>query len=267
MISASQITSAIRDLGVRPGDALFVHSGLWAALRVAGPSPREKLVTIVNGLNASVPDGVLMLPTFSYSFCKGHVFDIDHSPSTVGALTEHFRRLPGVRRTSDPIFSAAVRGDVPAAWEEALFAVDDKDCFGDRSVFAFLRERNARLLFFGVSFEACTFVHHVEQGLGVRYRYMKDFPGVIRTSDTETEITARYFVRDLEDDVVSFFEPLAEALVVRGAARSATLPDGPTLFLTDAESVEATAKDRLRANPSFLLARGHDRDEVRGGRG
>src|SRR5206468_7558871 len=115
----------------------------------------------------------------SYSFCNGEPFDIRESPSTVGALSERFRMLPEVRRTADPIFSTAVMGRVPPEWERPLFAVGDRDCFGEESVFAYLRRSSAKLAFFGVGFEFCTFVHHVEQLLGVPYRYMKDFSGTV----------------------------------------------------------------------------------------
>jgi len=215
--------------------------------------------TIVAALDRAVEGGTLVMPTFTYSFCRGERFDVAETPSTVGALTEHFRRLPGVRRTFDPLFSAAVRGPLPARWEESFFRVRDTDSFGPESVFACLRETGAKLLFFGVGFEYATFVHHAEQRMGVPYRFLKNFRGEVRAGDDAGTVTARYFVRDLEGDVEPYFDPLADALLTRGGASSASIQRGPSLFLTDAAAVEATARDRVGEHPDFLLRRGHAR--------
>lgn len=253
MIEARDLAATIERLGVRTHDTLWVHAGLQTALTMAGATPAEKLATALDGLERTVLDGTLMLPTFTYSYTRGEQYDVAASPSTVGVLGERFRRLPGVRRTCDPIFSTAIGGALPRAWSRRLFAIKDTDCFGEDSVFAYLREVDAKLLFIGVGFSYCTFVYHVEQRLGVGYRYFKDFTGTIRSGDRAARTTARYFVRDLESEVENDFEPLADALLESGAARMATLRGGPTLLLTSALAVEAEAVSRVHENPRFLL--------------
>jgi aminoglycoside 3-N-acetyltransferase len=257
VIGAPDIASALRGLGVARGDTLWVHAGLQTALHVAGRTPAAKLDTVMDALDLAVPEGVLALPTFSYSFTRGQAYDIASSPSTVGVLSERFRTRAGVRRTADPIFSAAIRGSLPAGWAH-LFEPGDTDCFGEQSVFAYLRHVDAWLLFVGVGFAYCTFVYHVEQRLRVPYRYFKEFCGVIRDGDRLVPATARYFVRDLEADVENWFDPLAAAMVESGAARRARLPRGPALLITTARAVEAEATQRVRQNPDFLLRRGHE---------
>jgi aminoglycoside 3-N-acetyltransferase len=193
------------------------------------------------------------MPTFTYSFCEGRDFDLAGSASTVGALTEHFRRRPGVRRTTDPIFSAAVAGEVAPEWEERLFGVHDVNCFGSSSVFAWLRELDAVLLFFGVGIEACTYLHHVEQRHEVPYRFFKDFHGVVRTAERHQDVTATYFVRPLDGSVEFNPERLEAALLESGRASQVTLADGPRLMVTTAREVERTAVERMTENPAFLL--------------
>ena len=56
------------------------------------------------------PKGTIVIPTFTYSATKGKPFIVEETPSTVGDLTEFFRKQPGVLRSCDPIFSVAVRG-------------------------------------------------------------------------------------------------------------------------------------------------------------
>lgn len=257
LITSSDITAALRGLGIERTDTLLVHSDVRAALRVEGSTVAHKVETIIEALEETVAGGTLMMPTFTYSFCRGDDFDLDASPSTVGALTEAFRLRKGVWRTAEPLFSTAVRGPLPAEWERDLRAIGDKECFGELCVFALLRERAAKILFFGTGFETCTFVHYLEQREGVPYRYMKDFTGIVVAGGRRRRVTASYYVRRPHQDVDNHLAPLCSALLADGAAQAADLADGPSLLVTDTQSVERVVHRELSANPDFLLARGH----------
>lgn len=258
MITAADISGALFDAGVVPSDTMFVHSDVRSSLRVEGSTLQEKLSTIAAGLRGAVPEGTLVMPTFTYSFAKGEEFDVTASPSTVGGLTEWFRRQPGVRRTSDPFFSVAVEGPVRAGWEQSLFDVGDTDCFGPRSVFAYLHEAGAKLVCYGVDIQALTFAHYAEQLLAVPYRSIKEFPGIVRKGGEERPVIARYNVRELLPETEVLLHPLAEALLRDGRAHAATVPDRPTLFVTDTASALEVIERELAANPDFLLRRGHE---------
>jgi len=262
VITAEQITAAIRALGVQPDDTLFVQAELRSSLRVEGRGREDKLATIVAGLRGAVPDGTLILPAFTYSFCRGEVFDPETTECHIGPLPEYFRTLPGVRRTLDPIFSASVLGPVPAEWHGRLFEQPSTDALGDTGIFGFLRDVNAKLLLYGVVFNACSFAHHVEQLGEVPYRYWKEFPGTARTPAGERSFTVRYFVRDLDTDTVSNFNPLGEALVEAGLAREATIPKGPNMIVTDARSVVDVGLEKLAEHPEYFLRRGHPDPEL-----
>lgn len=254
MIVPTDIAEAVRALGVGPQDTLLVHASMAGAIRAAGADRQEKMDTVVEGLAACVPAGTLMMPTFTYSFARDEAFDARSSPSTVGALTEHFRTRPGVRRTTDPMFSVAVRGPTDPAWEERLFAVSDHDCFGPDSVFAYLEAVDARMLFFGVGFEYCTYLYLVEQRERVPYRYVKRFTGRATDGTTSRDVHADYYVRDLEAGVENDFIPLGEELLERGDARRAKMDRGPSLYLVGAQAVTAHATARLREDANVLLA-------------
>jgi aminoglycoside 3-N-acetyltransferase len=257
LISAEEITGAIRSLGVEPGDTLFVQSQLLSSLRVQGRTREDKLATIVEALRGAVPDGTLILPAFSYSFTRGETYDPAESTTDIGPLPEYFRRLDGVRRTLDPMFSASVLGPVPPSWEATLFEEPNADALGDTSIFGFLRAIGAKLLLYGVSFNACSFAHSVEQRMEVPYRYWKDFSGTVRNRGAERSLTVSYFVRDLETDTVGNFVPLGEDLLAAGLARATTVPRGPSLMVTDTRAVDLMGERRLRENPEYLLRRAH----------
>lgn len=256
-ITAADISTALSELGVAPTDTMLVHSDLQSSLRVVGRTVPDKVATIAEGLRGAVRDGTLVLPTFTYSFTRGEDFDVDASPSTVGALTEWFRRRPGVRRTPEPLFSVAIDGPIPPEWEEPLFDLGDKDCFGPASIFAYLEAAEAKLVCYGVDIQALTFAHYVEQRLSVPYRLMKDFHGAVRRADEQREVTATYYVRELTTETEVHLHPLADALLREGRARTSLLPDGPRLLVTDTASVLEVSRRELASNPDFLLRRGH----------
>lgn len=211
---------------------------------------------MARGLRDCVPRGVLIMPTSSYSFCEGEAFDVATTPSRLGVLTEHFRGVDGVRRTTDPIFSCAVLGDPEPAWQE-LFEIGDKDCFGPRSVFAHLVAAEAKVLFVGTGFEACTLVHHAEQLAGVPYRYLKDFHGEVQATHEVAggDVAPARAVTDA--DVETYLQPLGDALLRDGHARAETLARGPRLLAVEAGAVVWKALATLGDRPDFLLRRGH----------
>jgi aminoglycoside 3-N-acetyltransferase len=153
-------------------------------------------VTVDALLTVLGASGTLLVPTYSYTYTKpGEVYDREHTPSDVGAFTEHFRSLRGVRRSHDPIFSVAALG--PRS--EDLLDGLPHDCFGGDCVYARLTRVGAKLCNIGVGFRYATCIHHVEQVLGVPYRFPKYFTGMTRTGDREREETWLYNVRALED--------------------------------------------------------------------
>jgi len=257
-IDEAAIAAVLRRLDAKPGPML-VHSDLRRCLGLRGRSRDEKLETLLRGLENAVGDGPLLVPAYTYSYCRGEDFDPARSPSMVGAFGEWLRGQPGSRRTTDPIYSIVVRGTLPPAWEQRLFSTGDSDCFGPDSGFAYLREADAQILFFGVAATANTFVHHLEQILGVGYRYLKDFTGRVMTPTGATPTRASMFVRDLASDVEVYFVPLVEALLREGGAKAGQIEGGPALVLTSACAVERCVRREIAANPDFLLRRGHPR--------
>ena len=255
MIAPQEISAALAELGVRPDDTLYVHSGMQGAVRMEGATREEKMDAVLAGLEGAVPSGRLMMPTYTYSFCNGEDFDVETSPSTVGMLTERFRTRPGVRRTYEPIFSSALTGELPAEWEQRLFTPRDVTCFGEESLFAHLYEIDAKLVFFGVDFEFCTFLYLVEQRREVAYRYMKEFRGDVIADGARTPVSANYYVRRLEENVRNTFAPLGDELIARGDAKTLRIPRGPSIIVASARATHDVAAEQLDRDPDYLLVR------------
>lgn len=225
-VGVQDFKRALETLGVHEGDTLLVHAGLQAFGKLGLGYNREGLCgAIVDVIKESVgTSGALVMPTFTYAFCKGTTFDRDKSPSEVGTLSEYFRTEKGVVRSLHPIFSVAAYG----AKAQRLTDVDS-DSFGPNSFFARLREAHGKILFMGgATFaNASTFLHHIEQMHAVPYRFMKTFQGEIIDGEKRYETAATFFVRPLdgsvENDAAVLEKRLREKKLLNDASVGAAL--------------------------------------------
>ncbi|QKF57879.1 AAC(3) family N-acetyltransferase [Campylobacter ornithocola] len=194
--SNKDLIESFYKLGIQKGDTLCIHSEL---VKFGIPLlPRnEFLQTILDCFFEVIgKEGTLIMPTFTYSFCKNEIYDKLISKSAVGVLTEYFRKWGGVKRTNDPIFSFAIKGA-----KEELFLKDTTSCFGENSVYDVLTKQNGKLILFGSKIAGYTFSHFIEEKANVPYRYFKNFSGKITYENGKMECkNIKYYVRKLNEN-------------------------------------------------------------------
>lgn len=203
--SQNDLIEALIRLGIQKGDIICSHSEIYGF--------GIPLLPIKDFLNALLEclfevigkEGTLIMPTFTYSFCKNEIYDKLNSKCTVGALNEFFRKQQGVKRTNDPIFSFAVKG----AHEELFLNKEQKSCFDENCVYAILTRNNGKILNFGNK-DCFTFVHYPEESAGIKYRYHKTFKGIILDeNNNKFEKSISFFVRHqgvaTSDDKITCF--------------------------------------------------------------
>jgi len=162
--SKAEIASDLQALGIKKGDVLFVHSSLKSLGWVDG-GPETVIGALTDVLGQ---DGTLAMPAFSFDcFRPGTPFDHEFSPSTVGLITETFRRQPGVLRSRHPTHSVAARGP------QAQFIIAGHDettspC-GRSGPFGKLYDLDADVLFLGCGLDCNTTLHAVEDWAGAPY--------------------------------------------------------------------------------------------------
>lgn len=208
-IGKDDFKTALKNLGINDKDVLFVHSDIVAFGKLACKSRNVLFTSILDSIKETIgEDGIMIMPAFSYSFCKNEVFDVDKTKGTVGALNEFFRKQEDTERTVQPIFSCAVWGK-----SKEKFLNVSKDSFGEASIFDKLYKNNGKLIFLGADFHSCTYLHYIEQNFKIPYRYIKTFRGSIKNGDKEYESTCDFFVRYLDKDVVLETERLRKHLI------------------------------------------------------
>ena len=159
------------NLGIEPGDLLFIHSSFKSLGPVAGGAG-----TVVGALEDAVgPEGLILMPSFNLLKGKDRrveAWDIRTTPSTVGWLTEFFRRMPGTHRSDHYSHSVAARGK---GAEEFVGTHLNRDGYtspwdrepwgktwGSHSPMVKAYRANGKLLMLGVDYDSSTYAHFVE---------------------------------------------------------------------------------------------------------
>ncbi|NJO67748.1 MAG: AAC(3) family N-acetyltransferase [Rhodospirillales bacterium] len=192
-LSSAAIASSLSGLGIEPGDLVYLQLDDCSNAQLQslfGSSRCERLIDAICDLLGE--EGTLVMPTFTYSFSRGEIFDLQCSASAMGPASEAFRCRPEVRRSANPMFSVAARGRHAAAFAEA----DADDCFGVDTAFGVLHALNGTILNLGANFSRLAFIHYVEQTAEVDYRVFRQFSGIVEEADgTQWPAEVRSFVR------------------------------------------------------------------------
>lgn len=246
-ITQNDIKNVLVNVGVRKGDVIMVHSdiGTFGKLRTFDRS--FLLQSLIDSIKEAVgPKGTIIMPTFTYSFYKNEPYDIKNSKSTVGTLTEYFRKQPRVSRTMHPTHSVAIWGK----HKNELLKIGN-DTFDKSSIFGKLHQVNAKFVFFGVPFyKSCTFIHYIEQIHGVPYRYMKKFKGKIIKNNKEYEDEIFLYYR-----YACFFNSflnLEKHLAKKGLLREAKVGNS-SISMIEADVLFSECYKRLDQDSYFLL--------------
>jgi aminoglycoside 3-N-acetyltransferase len=223
IITYKDFRKALDHIGIKRGDVLFVHSDISKFGKLCSFDRKYLITVLIQTLKDAVgPEGTLIMPTFSYSFCKNELYDKQTVKSTVGVMTEYFRKMPDILRTSHPIFSVAVYGA-----QKDQYADIGKDAFSKDSIFGKIHRNNGKIVLFGAPFaESLTFLHYIEQTHGVPYRYIKRFEGEIRDGNVTTHDYCTYYVRDLERNSIPDDEKIRRHLQQKGLYHEVRVGNG-----------------------------------------
>jgi Aminoglycoside N3''-acetyltransferase len=242
-ISAAHMTRALVQCGVAAGDVVFLHVDDPVAGQLPSLPAAERFNLLIEAVLGVIgPKGTLVMPTYTYSFARAEVFDRTLSSSVLGAVSEHFRRRPGVRRSSNPMYSVAACGRHAEAFADA----DAEDCFGPDTSFGVLHRLGGKVVCAGRGFSRLAFSQYIEQSTGVDYRSFRRFQGVTTARDgTLWPARVRCYTRDPKRSAEGDCSRLYAAVRDMGLLRTAHLC-GSKVRAIDAD-------DLYRAGIAMLL--------------
>jgi aminoglycoside N3'-acetyltransferase len=159
---AAALKIRLREMGIRSGDTLMIHTAFGRQLGFQGPPS-----ALIEAYQEAVgPSGNLLMVSMPYFSSTSEYlkslkeFDVRTTPSKMGLISEMFRRMPGVVRSLHPTHPVLALGP-KAEWivsghEDCLFPC------GPGSPFGKLAELQGKVLFHGVTEFHFTFHHYLE---------------------------------------------------------------------------------------------------------
>lgn len=247
--SFEQLAEALDAVGIKKGDVLYCHSNIGFFGRPCGQFSREELcqsfLEVV--LSAIGNLGVLIVPTYTYSYSNGLVFNPVSSPSKMGIWAEYIRKSSVSMRSHDPFFSVAAIGNAPERFCKEL----PSNSFEKNSTFDRFYRDNGKILCF--NHPGCTMLHYVERELRVPYRFDKYFRGQFQREDGQQESREwGIWVRYLSDEMLAHDPfPFVEYVKNERIARWTHLGRGEILSIS-AHDVFEVVKERISQFPWFL---------------
>jgi FkbH-like protein len=216
-ITRSEVVQALKEIIKEEDSVIVIHSN------VSSFGYMENIVSEVMQAIFEVlkPHQTLLMPTFTFSYCKNLWYHWKETPSETGVLTEYFRNLKGVRRTPCPINSFAVLG--PDS-EYFIAHGNSKTCWGSDSIYQALHDKDALIIGFGERLSlAASLFHYVEESARVPYRYFKTFSGQADFGNGRQEVSKQMFVRQINLPVQYDYSPAINELIKREKFRKVTL--------------------------------------------
>ncbi len=162
VITESDIIEALRKNGLNSGDVAMVHSSLSKLGNVQGGAG-----TVIRALIEVLGDeGTLVMPSFpslGFTFdylSKNPAFDVRHTKSQMGAITEAFRKIKGVKRSMHPTDPVCALG------KETKFLLKDHYSqltpYNQNSPFYKLITLKGKIVLLGTKLDTVTNFHVIE---------------------------------------------------------------------------------------------------------
>lgn len=245
MQTKESLKADLQRMGIDPRGTLLVHSSYKSIGPVEG-GPEA----VLDALAEYMAEGLLVLPTHTWASIddRNPRFYVRDTPSCVGALTELFRKRPGVVRSLHPTHSVAALGK-----DAREFAAGDElsttPC-GYGTAWRRLWERKAAILLVGVDLRRNTFMHGVEEWADVPGRLSDGYQDLITVlpDDTEIQVPSR---RHFGDSSSENFGRAEEVFLREGVMFIDRLGQAETR-VCDSVKMTSVLLEMLRENPGLF---------------
>lgn len=196
--TTEDIKNSLKKIGIRKGDSIFIHSnlgylGLLDGCKNANELCREFLNVVTEVLGE---EGTLIVPTFSYSFCHGEVYNPYKTETKCGILSTYIRKKYPENRSLDPNFSICGIGKLMETYKNCNI----HESFGNGSFWELFLKYNGKIVFISLDAGWATLIHYIERCNNVNYRYNKAFNGIMELKEKVLRDYAVHFVYDGKSD-------------------------------------------------------------------
>lgn len=202
------------NLGLKSDDTLLIASDISQLVYYTFKN-KEKFDSdlLIDSFKRVLKDGTLLLPAFIDNFQSGDIFDKLKNIPEMGTLSKVAFKRTDFIRSNDPLHSFMVQGK--HAIDIASITCDST--FGEKSVFAYLKNVKAKMLLIDVDLEhSFTFAHFVEENQKVAYRKFVDLAYLFRNDlDKLENRTLKIYAK--KKGIINTLNKLESILMEKGA--------------------------------------------------
>jgi len=250
-VSLSSIVQGLKEVGLKHGDIVMVHSQLHAIGYVEGVPVADIPEIYLRAFDEVVGDeGTIVVPTYTTSFGRfATPFNLETTPSESGVFSEHVRMSKGAVRTLHPIQSLAALGS------QAQTLGGDHPCWnvGHDTIWDRMHRKGAKVVALGISLaKTMSFMHQVEFLACVPYLYQKILQGEVSAGGKRVIHDFYMAVRYLNYGISNDLSRLDADLNDLGAIKLAPLGGDWVSSVTMEAAFEVGMKG-LRNDPYYLL--------------
>lgn len=251
--NAKTLEEGLRNLGIQEGDLILLHSDLMALGVPENNRTRQEILSFYWDVFQKIlgNSGTLAVPAYFYEYARfGEPFDTENSPvsKSLGAFSAYVCTIPGRFRSCNPLQSIASIGKKAAE----ISGGDSLSGYGVNSPWHRLRQQKGKIVFLGVDMEAMTYVHYIEQLVGVPHLYFKVFGYPVYRDGKLIPGNPVSAVRYLDYDIEYCLKPFEELLIKKGFAQTVPVGKGKILCV-GAEEAFQEGVSALEKNPYFFL--------------
>jgi aminoglycoside 3-N-acetyltransferase len=242
-----QIGGQFKLCGLQEGSVVLVHASLKSISHI---TLHPELV-IGGLLNAIGDSGTLLMPALSYASVnkENPYFDLERTPSNVGATAEFFRKLPGVIRSIHPTHSVCGIGK----YSKEMLGTHhlDHSPAGANSPFRKLPEYGGKILFIGCGLKPNTSMHAVEELVEPAYLFGEsvDFHLQLPTGKSFSKLIKTHHFKGFEQR----YDRISELLTPHEMKETRVM--SATVYLVDARAMWEKSTRKLQEDPYFFVDR------------
>ena len=260
MTTRKQLFEQLEALGVPRDTVVVVHTSLRAVGEVEGRGEGFLDALIEWVTNGRSPEGgLLCLPTHTWASLGGSdpvTLDMNSDRTCVGTLPTLALRRPDAVRTMHPTHSMALFGDPEKVRDYAAGEVMTETSTSPKGCWGRLYDAGGKVLLVGVGHDRNTYLHSVEERLGIPNRLSEDFVRAdirLKSGDViERPIRCHHTVGFSE--VSAKFPKYEPAFRAHGCIRDGLLGEAKTQLCDCVKMAEVMALVRERSGGAELLA-------------
>lgn len=249
-----ELTEQLSTLTEKRDGIVLMHSSLRLIGRVEGGA-EGLLNCLIEYFTAE--GGLFCIPTHTWAFMKREItLDFQNPETCLGALSELAARDPRGIRSENPTHSMTVYGDRERAEEFVRGEIDCTSGTAPESCYGRIYREGGSILLAGVAQNRNTYLHCVEEMLGVTNRLSEEPKHVVirRADGTTVERMVHGHHTDFTSDVSLRFVKYETAFRYHRAITDGFLGDAPTQFCDARKMYDTMALIRERTEGTDPLS-------------